>query len=336
MGSLKASMNADIDDVDGKLRLTVFHNDLAVPVAHFTDDDVLGSFDWDEGLELNEVSNVIRGVFTDPSDVSLYQPIDYPELREDSEDGIDRIDTFNLPYVESASQAQRLAGLRKARQKYGGGTFTAEFQATAWAVQKNDVVELTFRARRWTRKLFRVAEQELREDGVVPLVLREEDARIYGPPALRDPVDPVASTPYDPARSPVIRALGDAEQNLIATSSQSLVSIAATDTTITIGDHTRFYADKTVPVTGAALTGLEASTSYNLYYDDPARAGGAVAWEATTDFFAAQNSAENPARHFGGYITTDVAGGGGTTGGGSLPPGSGGGNPYERQIVQQQ
>ena len=49
---------------------------------------------------------------------------------------------------------------------------------------------------------------------------------------------------------------------------------------------------------------------------------------ATTDFFAAQNSPDNPGRHYAGYITTDAIGGGGTTGGGALPPGSGASNPY--------
>ena len=70
--------------------------------------------------------------------------------------------------------------------------------------------------------------------------------------------------------------------------------------------------------------------------DDAERAGGAVTWQVTEDFFTAQNSPDNPARHFGGYITTDVAGGSGTSGGGSLPPGSGGRNPYEQTTIQPQ
>lgn len=326
---LKATMNADLDDVGGKLRLTVLHNDLATPVADFTDNDILDGFTWTPTPKLDETFNVVRGLYTDASDTALFQQVDYPEQREESPDGIDRILTLNLPMVESAGQAQRLAAMRLARQAHGGA-FNAEFQATAWKATKNSIVRLTFAQTGFVQKLFRVAEIEIRPDGRVPLLLREEHADNYGAPAVVAPVDPVASTPYDPALSPFYQAFASAEQNLIATSSQSFVAISATDTTITIDDHNRIYSDKTVGVIGATLTGLTAQTSYWLYYDDPAREGGAVVWAATTDFFAAQNSAANSGRHYGGFITTDTVGGSGTGGGGSLPPGSGGGgNPYD-------
>lgn len=117
-------------------------------------------------------------------------------------------------------------------------------------------------------------------------------------------------------------------QSLITTSSQGTVSISGTSSTLTISNHDRIYADKTVAVTGATVTGLAANTAYWLYYDDLDRVGGAVAWNATTDFFTAQTSAANPGRHYGGFSATDVSGGTGTSGGGSLPPGAGGGSPY--------
>lgn len=324
---LKASMNGDLDDVGGKLRLTVFHNDLATVDAEFTDNDVLDGFTWQPFAPLDSSFNVVRGVYTDPSDASLYQQVDYPEQREDSPDGIDRIFTLNLPMVESAGQAQRLAALRLARQAYSG-TFEAEFQATAWKVTKNSVVKLTFAQPGFSEKLFRVASIEINQNGRVPLMLREENAAVYGPPTVTAPVDPVASTPYDFTLNPIHQALATGEQNLIATSSQSFVTISATDDAITIGNHDRIYADRTVAVTGATLSGLEPETTYWLYYDDEARAGGAVAWAATDDFFEAQNTVTTPSRHYGGFVTTDTVGGGGTEGGGSLPPGSGGGNPY--------
>lgn len=327
---LKATMNADLDDVGGKLRLTVLHNDLAAPVADFTDDDILDGFTWTPTPKLDETFNVVRGLYTDASDTSLFQQVDYPEQRVASPDSIDRIFTLNLPMVESAGQAQRLAGLRLGRQAYGGA-FQAEFQATAWKVTKNSVVRLTFAQTGFAAKLFRVAEIEIRPDGRVPMLLREENVAIYGAPAVVAPVAPVASTPFDPALSPFYQAFASAEQNLIATSSQSFVAISGTDTAITIGGHNRIYSDKTVPVTGTTLTGMTATTTYWLYYDDPARAGGAVAWAVSTNFYGAQNSASTPSRHYGGYIKTAAAGGT-SSGGGSLPPGGGGGggggDPY--------
>lgn len=121
---------------------------------------------------------------------------------------------------------------------------------------------------------------------------------------------------------------------LISNSSQGYVAITATDAAITIGTHDRIYADMTLSVTGATLTvddasaAIAAETGYYLYYDDGARAGGAVTWHATTDFFAVQNSDAAPDRHFGGWILTDVVGGTGTSGRGSIPGGTAGGDPY--------
>lgn len=206
---LKACMNADLDDVDGKLRLSVFHNDLTEIDAAFTADDVLGSFDWQPAPPLNESFNVVRGVYTDPSDASLYQPVDYPEVAITSPDGIERVLPFDMPMVESATQAQRLAGLRLTRQQYGG-TFKAEFQATAWAVQKNSVITLTFPPLGFVDKLFRVAEMSLRVDGIVPMVLREENAAVYGAPSLTAAIAPVDTTPHDPALDPIIDAINSA------------------------------------------------------------------------------------------------------------------------------
>ena len=122
------------------------------------------------------------------------------------------------------------------------------------------------------------------------------------------------------------------ERTQILTSSQTLVTITGTDTTVTISDHDRVYPDKEVAVTGATITGLTPSTGYWLYYDDEDRAGGAVTWNVTTDFFTAQNTPDTPYRHYGGFATTDVTGGTGTTGGGSLPPGAGGGSPYPNYV----
>lgn len=334
LDTLKASMNADLDDVGGKLRLTVFHNDLETPAADFTDDDIVGAFTWQPQVSLDETFNVVRGLYTDPSDTSLYQQADYPEQRVTSPDGIERIQTFNLPMVQAPGQAQRLAALRLARQQYSG-VFQAAFQATAWKVTKNSVIRLSFAQTGFVEKLFRVVSIDIQQDGIVPLTLREENAAIYGNPALTSPAAPIATTPFDPSLAPYRLALEAAEQNLIATSSQSGLSVSATDTAITVNNHSRRYTDRTVSVTGDTLTteddgttALAASTQYYLYYDDADRAGGAVSLKATTDFFAAQNDADNPARHYAGYITTDTSGGGGTSGGGSLPPGSGGVNPY--------
>lgn len=289
---LKACMNADLDDVGGKLRLTVFHNDLASPDADFTDDDILDGFEWDPAASLEDSFNIVRGLYTDASDEALYQMVDYPQVETTSPDGIDRIDPVNFAMVQSADQAQRLAQLRLQREAYGG-TFAAEFQATGWKVQKNSVVRLTFAPRGWTNKLFRVAEMEIRSDGVVPMVLREEHADIYGPPSLSPPVAPVVSTPWDPALDPIAKTLNDTvnldgtiASNLVDT--PSIVANAVSDTGFaftaggTLLPNTGLINLQSLSVTADGVTPVTVQAALAFYWDsDNARAEWAIYRDST-------------------------------------------------------
>lgn len=203
LDQLKAAMNAELDDVDGKIRITVLHNDLATPIADFNDDDILGGFTWDQTAPLDETYNVVRGTFIDPSTTSLYQAVDFPEVRIASLDGIDRIETVDFQTVQDASQAQRLVKQRIARMLYSG-RFTATFSYRAWKVQKNDVIRLTFGALGWTNKLFRVVETAVQVDGQVPMVLQVENADIYlWDRDERPAIQPVQPTSYDPYLNPI-------------------------------------------------------------------------------------------------------------------------------------
>jgi hypothetical protein len=346
MDMLKATMNADLDDVGGKLRLTIFHDDLADVAAEFDDGDIIDAFKWQSVPPLDQTFNIVQGAYTDGSDVGLYQQVDYPRQEASSPDGIDRISTFNLPMVESVGQAQRLAAMRLERQRYGG-VFSAEFQATAWKVQKNSIVKLTFAQTGFTEKLFRVAEMEIRQDGVVPMTLVEENAAIYTPPSLAAAIAPVASTPYQRALDPLVQALGevDAQAARLKLSSSYTRGLAGNITqvhdgtgtgtvTVTIPDHTRVYGDSSeVAVTGGDFT-LDETTSYLLSYDDEDFAGG----ELGVDFALveitpgtggqtggdAYFSAANPYRHYIASISTVNEAGDGGGAGGASPPGGGG------------
>jgi hypothetical protein len=105
--------------------------------------------------------------------------------------------------------------------------------------------------------------------------------------------------------------------------------LQALPTSITIETHSRVYSDKVVSVTGATLTteddgttAIAASTLYHVYYDDSARAGGAVTLKATRTSTAAANSASAPYRHYVGSITTPASGvTTPVTGGGAVPGG---------------
>lgn len=174
----KAAMNATLDDIDGQIRVQVLVNDLGSPVASFTEKDIIGDFQWKPFENLTNSPNIVRGQYVDASDKSLYQIIDYPDVAIPSRDGIDRYDQISFDMVQSSSQAQRLAKQRLQRAQYPG-FFQATFQCTAWKAQKGDVIELSFGPCGFLDKLFRVVEMEYREDGTVPVTLRDENAAIY-------------------------------------------------------------------------------------------------------------------------------------------------------------
>lgn len=211
--NFKAAMNADLDDVGGKLRLTVFHNDLADPVAAFDDDDMIEAYRWKQTPSLVDGFNIVRGSYTDPRDASLYQMVDYPQVEMDSPDGIDRIDSFDLALVQSPSQAQRLAKQRLQRQQYGG-EFQTVWGSRGWRVQKNSVVTQTVSALGWVNKLFRVAEMEHRVDGTCPVILREENEGIYAWDEDESPaVESADPTVYDFTKSPIYLGFDDIDQS---------------------------------------------------------------------------------------------------------------------------
>ncbi|PZR83596.1 MAG: hypothetical protein DI537_34690 [Stutzerimonas stutzeri] len=200
LDQLKAAMNAELDDVDGRLRVTVLHNDLATPIADLGTDDIISAFAWRQTAPLDETFNIIRGTWVDPA--SLYQTPDYPQVEIDSPDGIDRIETINFSMVQSVSQVQRLAKQRLARMLYSG-TFSATFSHRAWKVAKNDVIRLSFSPLGWTNRLFRVVETGVQVNGQVPMALRVEHPDIYlWDNDERPAVQPAAATTYDPYLNP--------------------------------------------------------------------------------------------------------------------------------------
>ena len=203
-------MNGTLRDNNGKLTLTVMKNDLSSYMLDFDDNDILESFEWNQTRGLTDSYNVARGRYVDPSDNSLYQLVDYPEVRITSPDGIERVMTLDLPFVEDGKRAQRLAKQVLQRNQYRG-MFSATFTAKALGCQVGDVVRLTFTPLGWTNKLFRVVSQQIDFTGQVPMALVEENAAIYAWDAEESPpVTPTAPTVYDPLNNPFILAISDA------------------------------------------------------------------------------------------------------------------------------
>jgi hypothetical protein len=199
-------------DTGGKLSLVVAHNDLAAAATEdgLNDDDVVGAFTWDPDAALEATPNVVRGKYVDATTNSLYQLIDYPEIRLPSLDGQDRIFPLDLGVVESPSQAQRIAKQVLQRKQYPR-EFSAPFDIRAWKYGVGDVVPFTFAALGFDRALFRIKDQELGQGGVCNMTLTVESAAIYTWDADdAAPVQPAESIVYDSRNNPLILAIDDA------------------------------------------------------------------------------------------------------------------------------
>jgi hypothetical protein len=209
MGILKnllTACNGTLRDVNGRISLTVIKNDLADYVLDLADDDVLDDFQFQQTLGLTSTYNVVRGSYVDPSNNSLYQLVDYPEVSLTSPDGIERVLSLDLGYVEDANRAQRIAKQALQRNQYRG-TFQAVFSAKALGCEVGEIIRLSFEPLGWSNKLFRVTAKQIGMDGRVPLTLLEENAAIYAWDAEEvAAVTATAPTVYDPLNSPFILA----------------------------------------------------------------------------------------------------------------------------------
>lgn len=249
-----ASMNGTLRDNGGKLTVTVMKNDLADYVLSFNENDILGEFDWQQTGGLTENYNVARGRYVDPSPNSLYQMVDYPEVGFTSPDGVERVMSVDLPYIEDGRRAQRIAKQILQRNQYRG-MLSITFNAKALGCQVGDIVRISLEALGWSNKLFRVVTQEIRFDGQVPMRLVEENAAIYAWDADDvAPVTPTAPTIYDPLNSPFILGIDDAQ----TTADEAAAGVLTTSAALTVEQTTRANADTAL---AARATTLEATVN---------------------------------------------------------------------------
>lgn len=169
------------------------------PTVTLTADDLRGGITVRTRDAIRDSVNRVRGTYTSPDD--LYQPRDFPAvinatyLSEDN--GFEHWLDLNLPWVFSASQAQRLAkiNLERARQ---GIVVTFPAKLTALRLRKGDNVLLTLDRYGWDEKAFMVIDWRLAIDDEgrpgIDLVLRETASAIYDWDAEETAVDPAPDT----------------------------------------------------------------------------------------------------------------------------------------------
>lgn len=205
--AFKTTMNAEMDDSDGRLSVRLILNDLADPIAAFDATCYLTGLTWRPIADVSDRFNVVRGQHTDPRTSSLYQMIDYPEVAVPSIDGIERAFSLPLPLVQSPSQAQRLARQTLQRQQYSG-TLEVTTDHTGWRVQKYDIVTVTHPPLGFFNKLFRVAAVGVGVHGQTNLTLREENAAIYAwDKDEKPPVQLVGDVSYNYSNNPLLQGI---------------------------------------------------------------------------------------------------------------------------------
>lgn len=196
------------DDSRGKIGLFVAVNDLAGGTLHLTDDDILSAVSWDPFPGIAETYNVVRGLNPEPALPTNFQPTEYPEARIASADGIDRVLSLNLAFIQDKRTPQRLAKQALQRAQYQG-RFAATFGTRGWNAKKGRVIRLSFAKLGFVEKLFRVLDRTKNLDGSVNLVLREENAAIYAWAAEEiAPVVPATPITYSPLNNPLLITSG--------------------------------------------------------------------------------------------------------------------------------
>ena len=233
-------------------------------------------------------------------------------------DGEARSEEIDFPFVQDPVQAAQLA-VYDAGESREGGPFVLPLRPYFIGLEAGDCISLEEPAFGFTDPVKLVVSRRTREPMTGSRVVTawtETDAKhTLALAATLTPTLPGAPPPViPPARAIILTSYVMPTAILTATD-------AGTTATITIASHTRRYTDRDAAVTGGTVTGLDFDTRYAIYYDDDARAGGAVTYVATEVMADAISSADYPGRHLVGVITTPVDGGADTSSGGARPPG---------------
>jgi hypothetical protein len=302
-----------------------------VPVsATLAEDDLAGPVQVSPFMPADAVANEVQGTYISPD--TNYQGAPFTTQSVATTD-VRQVD-LDLAYVTNLAQGNRVAAImlnRAQKEK----TVVWPMNIGGLKVKAMDTVQVDSARYGLSNYAWTITGWGLSADWGVVVSLREESEDIYGEPDVVAPTTPPTVTepsgPVQPTTdvTTLIRNSGcDGSLKFSCDSSGN----------ITIADHNRIYADKTVAVDGTSGTAADgtggtplatggASGNYVLvFYDDPARTGGAVTYQWLEiapggDDSSAYASSAHPYRHF---VLIALVPASGSSGGGSSP-GSGGG-----------
>lgn len=164
-------------DTSGLYSLIGGFDDLDGPIIEFTDDDLIGAYEWKPSVPLSQRYSIARGRFANPE--KLYQLEDWGEIETAPlADGIPRPLVLEMAAVSRAETCQRIAKQNLLRNAYSGA-FASNFGPRGFLVQVGSLVHMTIASEGWNRKLFRVIDHAETIDLTFQMTLQEESAAIY-------------------------------------------------------------------------------------------------------------------------------------------------------------
>lgn len=291
-----------------------------VPVSVvLSEDDLAGPIQVSPFLTSDSAANEVQGTYVNPADNYQAAPLKTQSIASAD---IRQLE-IDLAFTTSFNQGNRVLKIMLNRANCEK-TVIWPMNIMGLGVEGMDTVQFDTTRYGLSNYAFVASNWALSADWGVVIQGREENADIYD--------DPSPATPATPPTIDVAPPIGTTTEasQLIATSSVTGLSFSVdTSGVFNISNHFRVYADKSVSVTGNSSfsSGGASGDIALIYYDDPARAGGAVTYHALVlaggvgDVSGAYPSPTNPYRH---YVCGATVPASGTTGGGS-GAGSGGG-----------
>ena len=275
----------------------------------------------------DQTANQVLGTFVDPG--QNYSGSSFPAQIAAGDADPRQVD-LDLSFVTSSTRAQRIARIMLNRAL---AEKTVQWTSNIEDLDVNALDTVTMDADRYglSNYAWSVRNWALTAEYNITLSLKEESSEIYD----WSTSDEQSLAALNVLTPPTVITSDALTRQLIGTSYTSgLTGNTTSDdegsssgADIAIPTHSRIYNDRTVSLTGDTISGLEYGKLHYIFYDDRARAGGAVTFGALAfddaDIADAFQSSAFPYRHPCGSIITDTDGGGGTTGGGVGPPGGG-------------
>lgn len=212
IGIIEASCGGRLLDTGGIYTMHIAVDDTANIAVAFTEDDIVGGFEWVPSKKMRDQVNEITGKYISPD--ALYQFRPMPPVANASytaSDGYTRRANNVYASVQDSDQAQDLARIELNKTRYQG-IFKAPFNYKALQAKNWSIVTLSIAHYGWVDKLFRIIGYGVTTNGIIVLTLQETDSSIYTVEAASPVSLPGIGTAFDPRAKIAVAGLAVAAQ----------------------------------------------------------------------------------------------------------------------------